>query len=286
MHAVTLSLSLLALFAGSPAEPEEAVAEAPAAEQMQLPAYFELRVEGGKAFVAVPLEGDEGDAWSGATSGEKTFPARLDTLRPTSFVLPGGSITPGAFVGYSTSGGASDMWWVIEFEAKGAREGSGLAILGDVDSPQLRNPGLVALSSATGQEQLVAIRALLDTKLSAADRKRLGKKVLSKTRVKIIEGSFPNDATLLVSIAVPMKVEPGMSISALFTMTSDGEVATMLHAPQMRLEHYEPQSLGDVDADGLDDVVFESAYYEGRYKHLLRWSDAGPRVTTIAGDGA
>jgi hypothetical protein len=284
MHAVTLSLSLLALFAGSPAEPEEAVAEAPAAVEM--PAYFELRVEAGKAFVTVPLEGDEGDAWSAATSGEKRFPARLDALRPTSFVMPGGSITPGAFVGYETSGGASDMWWVIEFEAKGARDGAGLAILGDVDSPQLRKPGRVALSSATGQEQLVAIRAMLDSKLSAADRKRLGKKVLSKTRVQMIEGSFPNDATMLVSIDVPMKVEPGMSISALFTMTSDGEVATMLHAPKMRLEHFEPQSLGDIDADGLDDVVFESAYYEGRYKHLLRWSDAGPGVTTIAGDGA
>jgi hypothetical protein len=234
----------------------------------------------------VPILDSEADAWSAATQGEKTFPARLDALRPATFIVAGASVTPGAFVGYQTEGGASDMWWVISFEAKGTRDGDGLAILGEVDSPQLRKPGLVSLASVPGQEQLLAIRNVLDTELSAADRRRLGKKVLSKTRVQIVEGSFPADGTMLVAVNVPMRAEPAMWISALFTLTSDGRVATMLHAPDFRLERYEPQSLGDVDADGLDDVIFTSAYYEGDYKHLLRWPEAAPTLATIAGDGA
>jgi hypothetical protein len=286
MHAVTLALPLLAALSATPEPVEEVAAEAAPAVEMELPAYFHMRVESGKALVTVPILDGEADAWASAMNGEKTFPSRLDALRPTKLVAAGATVDPGTFFGYRTEGGASEMWWVIAFDAEGMRDGHGLAILGDVDAPELRKPGLVPLASAEGQEHLVTIRNVLDTKLSSADRKRLGKKVLSKNRVQIVDGSFPDGGTMLVVINVPMKGELVMSISSMFTLTSEGEIATMLHAPKMRHDHFELHALGDVDADGFDDLTFMSAYYEGQYEHLLRWNDGKPSVARIAGDGA
>jgi hypothetical protein len=284
--ALLFALPLLSLFVASPARSEEPEPEPAAPARAEEPQWLEVRIQSGKALVIVPILDDETEVWSAASSGDKAFPARLDALRPATFVVPGTSLAPGAFVGYQTEGGASDMWWVMVFEAAGTSDAEGLAIVGDVASPQLRAPGLVSLASASGQEHLLTIRNLLDTKLSAADRRRLGKKVLSKSRVQIVEGSFPADATLLVAVNVPMRGELGMSISTMFTMTSDGRVATMLHAPKLRLERFVPHALGDVDADGFDDVIVKSSYYEGAYDHLLRWPDASPAQATIAGDGA
>ncbi len=287
MHAVSLAFPLLALFAAAPEPVEEAVAEEAPSVAAELPAYFHVQIVDEKARVTVPVLADEVDAWSAAASTETdpSFPARLDALRPTTLVVAGATVAPGAFAGYRTAGGASKMWWVIVFEAKGLRDGEGVAILGDVDAPELRAPAIVSLASARGQEQLVAIRNVLDTKLSHADRRRLGKKVLSKTRVQIFDGNFPGGATTLVAVNVPMKGEPGSWISSMFTLTSDGDVVTMIHAPRLRLERFDPHMLGDVDADGFDDVTLSSAYYEGQYEHLLRWDDGKPFSVVLAGDG-
>ncbi|NJL33207.1 MAG: hypothetical protein HC893_04310 [Chloroflexaceae bacterium] len=59
-----------------------------------------------------------------------------------------------------------------------------------------------------------------------------------------------------------------------------------MHGPDERLDHFEIDYLIDVDADGVDEVLVSSAYYEGRYDNLLEWQDGSWTMSTLAGDGA
>ena len=242
---------------------------------------FEVTVVDGQARVFVPVHADEDEAWNKAAEGSDALPERLDVVRPSTFVLPGKTLAPGAFVGVETDGGASEEWWVLVFDAKGIPEGSGVAVLGELPDPKLRAAKPMKLT----EERVASVRTVLDEKLSRGDRRKLGKKVLTKSRVAMIDGTFADGGTTLVAVNVPMRGHDTF-ISALFTLDADGELATVIRAPKARIDRFDPQSVGDLDGDGLDDILFRSSYYEGEFTHLTRWEDGAPHTVMLAGDGA
>ena len=242
---------------------------------------FEVAVVDGKARVFVPVRAQEDEAWNKAAEGSDAFPERLEVMRPDTFVLPGKTQAPGAFVGYETDGGGSESWWVMVFEAEGLGEASGVAVIGELPDPKLRAAKPIKLT----EERVAAVQTVLDEKLSRGARRKLGKKVLSKSRVTMIDGTFADGGTTLVAVNVPMRGYETF-ISALFTLDVDGDLATVIRAPKVRMDRYDPSSAGDLDGDGLDDILFRASYSEGGFTVLTRWDEGAPHTVMLAGDGA
>jgi hypothetical protein len=44
-------------------------------------------------------------------------------------------------------------------------------------------------------------------------------------------------------------------------------------------------ALGDLDADGSDEILYEDNYHEGWAIELVYWSRAKPKVRVLSGDG-
>ncbi len=149
-----------------------------------------------------------------------------------------------------------------------------------MDLSQLRAADPLSHDSATAAIMIEGVRRVLDEELSTLDRRRLGDKVLSERRVQIYEGAF-GDGAALVTVNVELRVkdpsEP-RSITGVFTLTADGDLATILVPPQMRAEQYAVPHLGDVDADGHDDVHLWTSSPDTTSDTLIRWDGGTARA--------
>ena len=143
-----------------------------------------------------------------------------------------------------------------------------------IDMTKLHPPVPLAHDSAQGARLLEGVRQTLDERLSRADRRRLGRKVLSERRVRIFAGSF-GKGTALVVVDVPLRVEDPSEprcISGVFTLSADARFATAIVPLQMRPERFAVQGLGDVDGDGRDDIQLFSGSHMHGTSGLIRWN--------------
>lgn len=143
------------------------------------------------------------------------------------------------------------------------------------DGEALSEPSTVALKSEEGQMDMEGIVRILDAQLSRRDRIRLGNKVLSKRRVSITKGDFPDGADAVIAINVDLRLRdpeaPAKFISGLFTMKSGGDLGAVIVPLGIRTERVDVLSVGDVDADGATDVVFVQTEGEISVMHLITW---------------
>ncbi|HET6585929.1 MAG TPA: hypothetical protein VFG69_20875 [Nannocystaceae bacterium] len=126
------------------------------------------------------------------------------------------------------------------------------------DRAQLHAPVAISHDSDEGIAMLAGVRTVLDEQLSDADRRRLGRKVLSASRVTMVGGAFPADATTVVTVNVPLRskdplAEPRL-ISGVFTLDAEGTLARIVVPPKMGTQRFDLRALGDVDGDGFDDL--------------------------------
>ncbi len=75
-------------------------------------------------------------------------------------------------------------------------------------------------------------------------------------------------------------------LSAMFFTDRSGRIRSMVVRPGVGIEHYHPRYSVDLEGDGVDEIVFDSEYYEGSYRLLLRHGDKGFETFTLTGDGA
>ena len=155
-----------------------------------------------------------------------------------------------------------------------------------IDESALATPTTLEHGQAVERGLIDAVRMVLDSQLSSGDRRRLGRKVLSASRVTIAEGTFPASGTHLVTVNVELRradpaAEP-LFISGAFTVDASGTLATIVVPPKMRPQRHELESLGDVDGDGLQDVVLTEIEAVAGVRRLVTWPGGTPSTRVLA----
>jgi hypothetical protein len=167
---------------------------------------------------------------------------------------------------------------------------------GDVSSSEVVSLAAAALHQPTeirhrsdeGALMLAGVRVVLDGQLSSSDRRRLGRKVLSESRVRLIDGTFPAGGTTLVTVNVPLRLtdpaaEPKF-ISGVFTLDDTGALAAIVVAPKMQAQRFDVEAIGDSDGDAMDEVVLAVAGAEVPERRMVSWAD-GAATDRVIGDG-
>lgn len=150
----------------------------------------------------------------------------------------------------------------------------------------LREPTWVSHDSPEGKLWIEGTTRVLAERLSAFDRRRLGTKVLSTSRVSLAKGTFPNGGKVLVTVNVGLRTsdpqaEP-QTIAGMFTLGADGGLASMVIDPRMRPSRMEVQGIGNLDGDGMDDFEYEETTPETIVRHRVTWPGGQPRDETIS----
>jgi hypothetical protein len=148
----------------------------------------------------------------------------------------------------------------------------------------LAEPVVIAHATAEGETMLGGTRAALDTQLGNTDRRRLGKKVLSESRVKIVRGEFPGDADAVVTVNVELRrkdpADPVRFISGVFTLDATGTLAHVIVAPKMQAERFDLAGIGDTDGDAHDDLLLNVIGDNATSQRVVTWAEGAPVSTT------
>lgn len=154
-----------------------------------------------------------------------------------------------------------------------------------IDESLLAEPSFIEHERAAERGLIAAVQAVLDAELSPGDRRRLGKKVLSASRVTLAEGTFPASGTIVVTLNVPMRrpdpeAEP-LFISGAFTLDAAGTLATIVVPPKMGPARHDLESTGDVDGDGMLDLVLTEIRADASTRKLVTWTGGSPSSSTL-----
>ena len=160
----------------------------------------------------------------------------------------------------------------------------------DAGKPSMQTPSEITHESSAGQSVVEGLSRVLAENLSPLDRRRLGSKVLSKSRVTIYEGTFAGGGTRLVAVNVNLRhKDPEATqqyISGVLTVTEQGEFVAAVVPPRMRPEKFAIENLGDIDGDGSDDFVYNAENATEKTRHRVTWNGTEPISTTLQGSTA
>ena len=149
----------------------------------------------------------------------------------------------------------------------------------------MQKPVAIKHKSADGQRVVEGLASILAEKLSPLDRTRLGRKVLSESRVSIAKGTFSGGGTRAVAVNVNLRMKDPDAvqqyISGVFTVDDSGGLVAVVVSPRMRPEKFSFEKLGDTDGDGSDDFVYVSESAEGTSRHRVTWNGNEPKTTTL-----
>jgi hypothetical protein len=162
-------------------------------------------------------------------------------------------------------------------------EGDGLGGGGFVT----REGGPVVAGIRAAENDVEAARLVLPALRTLAKREGFGS-AIGKKHVVAVRGRFPEPHAMLVALVVPVAGEDEVEsyVAALWLADASGRLTEDVIEIGSGIERYDISMLVAVGADGVDEVLFSSSYYEGQYEHLLGWNGDLPEFTTIAGDGA
>jgi hypothetical protein len=194
----------------------------------------------------------------------------------------------GKAVAFGAMGGASEVHFIVVLDtaAEGLAARAG-AWKGPI--PTLRDAKPVVMTKGSGKALLGSIEAGI---LAAADpdaKAALSRKPIAAKHLTAVEGRFPGGFTHLVAMARPLAPENDIGsehVAALLLVDATGRVEA-IDAPHLSIDRAEVAHLVDLEGDGVDEVIYDSSYYEGSYRLLLTWDAAGKAVRrTLGGDGA
>jgi len=187
--------------------------------------------------------------------------------------------SPAQVTGFDVGSGGSGTIYSIQFT--GEPGVSGPVLLVREGGPRIEPLRPSAHDPEAARLVLPALRALAK---AAGHRKAIGHK-----HVAVVRGRFPAPHAMLVALVVPVtgEEEPVEEyVAALWLADDAGRLTEEVIGIDRGLDRYDIELLVDVGADGVDEVLFSSSYYEGHFEHLLTWNGAKPEFTTLAGDGA
>ncbi|MGH1346356.1 MAG: hypothetical protein ACRBN8_32615 [Nannocystales bacterium] len=159
----------------------------------------------------------------------------------------------------------------------------------DGQKSSMQKPTEIKHKSQAGKSVVDGLSGILAEKLGPLDRRRLGSKVLSESRVSIASGTFAGGGTRLVAVNVNLRMKDPTAtqqyISGVFTVTDDGGLVAVVVAPRMRPEKFAFEKVGDSDGDGSDDFVYTTATAEETKRHRVTWNGTEPVSTTLTNAG-
>lgn len=159
----------------------------------------------------------------------------------------------------------------------------------DTGASSMQTPTEIKHKSPAGQSVLGGLSGILAEKLGALDRRRLGSKVLSESRVSIAAGTFAGGGTRLVAVNVNLRLKDPEAtpqyISGVFTVTDEGGLVAVVVPPRMRPDKFAFEKVGDTDGDGSDDFVYTAANAEETTRHRVTWNGTQAVSTTLQGAG-
>lgn len=153
----------------------------------------------------------------------------------------------------------------------------------------MQKPIEIKHKSQAGQRVVEGLSGVLAEKLVPLDRRRLGSKVLSESRVSIVQGSFAGGGTRVVAVNVNLRMkDPAATqqyISGVFTVTDAGGLVAVVVSPRMRPDKFAFEKVGDSDGDGSDDFVYTAANAEETTRHRVTWNGAEAVSTALTNAG-
>ena len=156
------------------------------------------------------------------------------------------------------------------------------------DSP-MHAPTVLSHRTDEAIELLAGVRTTLDEQLSETDRRRLGRKVLSASRVSMAHGAFPSGGTTVVTVNVPLRAKDPLAaprfISGVFTLDDGGALANVVVAPKMQTHRFDLARLGAVDGDGFDDLELAITGDGSDERRTIRWTDGAPVSEPVGDEG-
>ncbi len=158
--------------------------------------------------------------------------------------------------------------------------------------PTLSAARRVDTSNSPGLELVERITAPIVATAKPSARRALGRKPMASKHLAVIEGRFPRGFTYLVALVRPLVREQDFGndatrhVGGLLLADATGKVEAII-PPELTIDITEVLYLVDLEGDGIDEVVYDSTYYEGGYRMLMTWDAAGkPVLHTLGGDGA
>lgn len=107
---------------------------------------------------------------------------------------------------------------------------------------------------------------------------------------QVVRGNFGGGYNALVFLLWRIEEPEGYAsielYSAWFAVNEATGAVLELSKPEQSIYYNWGDYIGDVDGDGIDEVIYSSAYYEGHYYLLLDWDAAQPDFQMLTGDGA
>lgn len=159
----------------------------------------------------------------------------------------------------------------------------------DASKSSMRKPTELKHKSDAGQKVVEGLSGILADKLVPLDRRRLGSKVLSESRVSIATGTFAGGGTRLVAVNVNLRMkDPAATqqyISGVFTVTDDGGLVAVVVSPRMRPDKFAFEKIGDTDGDGSDDFVYTATNAEETTRHRVTWNGTETVSTALTNPG-
>jgi hypothetical protein len=192
--------------------------------------------------------------------------------------------------GFMVSGGASESHFeVVLGGAKTPATLPVLAIRGRDVAEDLRFTAPPERDvTLLGDDPVAAVRAAIVRAVDAETRPLFERARIGTRHLAVYDGRFPGGRTQVVVLDAPLpQTDPEAELSrasAMLMRHDDGTLELVTRAGvegTLRL-----RAILDVDGDGVDEVFYEDAYYEGSYEAVLQWRDGKPRTRTLAGDGA
>lgn len=264
-----------------------AVSEAP--EQSPIgPAYYATMREGWVEVLVYAKDSDQVVAMIGAMKGRSELWAGDRGIAPELAALPRLQLIgsravsePLSWAQASAEIGMTEAWWRPRYRPRGDK-GPFLAVQ---DPPptgtKLRKPSPPRPVKRSHALAAALVRGLAEDK----DSNRLPLSTHGVTfMVQVIEGSFADAAAIAIVTAVDTRAaDVPMFYSLLLVVDGEGRM-TRRASPSTVDWSYEAYAVGDVDGNGLDDLLLEGSGYEDQAVDLVLFGVDGPTWVNLFRD--
>lgn len=256
-----------------------AVSEAPEPSPIG-PAYYATLREGWVEVLVHAEDREQVGAMIDALDGRSEMWAGDRRIAPEIAALPRlrlissrGVSEPVAWAQASAEIGMTEAWWRLRYRPRG-NKGPFLAVQ---DPPptgtKLRKPSPARAVKRSHALAAALVRGLAEEK----DSNRLPLSAHGVTfTVQLVEGSFPDAAAIAIVTAVDTRAaDVPMFYSLLLAVDGEGRM-TRRASPSTVDWSYDAYAVGDVDGNGLDDLLLEGTGYEDQAVDLVLFGVDGP----------
>lgn len=143
----------------------------------------------------------------------------------------------------------------------------------------------VRYKSPLGKRVADALPEIFASKLSPLDKRRLGSKVFSESRISIARGTFPDGGALVVFVNVNLRNKdpeaPPKFIGGVVTLSDAASLVSVALPLQTRTQRLDLEAVTDVDGDGVDEIVYTAKDQTSTTRNRIRWTDEGPKSSAL-----